>query len=173
MVAAGFSPCEPLHKPMSKTFSQPHRLHKDVYLGETCSFTCCIKNRAALFRKKEIVEQFTQLLIEATEKHHCEIVIALFMPDHLHTLLQAKNHSSNPLKAMNLFKQTSGYWMSQNETNEKWQKSFYDHILRKDEDVIKHVIYILGNPVRAGLVENWKLHPYKHSTILNFDSLEI
>jgi hypothetical protein len=37
------------------------------------------------------------------------------------------------------FKQRSGYWLSQNEIQEKWQKDFYDHILRKDEDIIRQV----------------------------------
>lgn len=50
----------------------------------------------------------------------------------------------------------------------KWQKDFYDHILRKDEDVKKHVMYILNNPVRRGIVENWKDYPYKGSTKFNF-----
>ncbi len=113
-----------------------------------------------------------KLLLEAANKHECEIVIALFMPDHLHAIIQATTHRSNPLTVIRLFKQTSGYWMSKNNIKARWQKGFYDHILRKDEDVTKHVIYILGNPVRAGLVENWKQFPLKSSTIFNLDSLE-
>jgi len=35
-----------------------------------------------------------------------------------------------------------------------WQKSFYDHALRKEEDVRDVVRYIVANPMRAGLVKN-------------------
>jgi len=41
-----------------------------------------------------------------------------------------------------------------------WQKRWYDHILRKDEDVGKIGQYILNNPVRRGLVEDWYEYTY-------------
>jgi len=67
------------------------------------------------------------------------------------------------------FKQNSGYWLSQNQPQVKWQKNFYDHILRRDEDVAKQVRYILENPVRKGLINNWKGYPFKGSTIYNLE----
>jgi len=39
-----------------------------------------------------------------------------------------------------------------------WQKSFYDHIIRKDESLVKVCEYVLANPVRKGLAarpEDW------------------
>ena len=50
-----------------------------------------------------------------------------------------------------------------------WQRSFYDPGLRKDEDLIKVAEYIVSNPVRKGLVEDWKAYPFKGSTIYDFD----
>jgi hypothetical protein len=41
--------------------------------------------------------------------------------------------------------------------------------LRKEEDIKKHVMYILNNPVRKGIVENWKNYPYKGSTKFDFN----
>ena len=35
-----------------------------------------------------------------------------------------------------------------------WQKAFYDHAVRKDEDVQGITRYIVANPLRAGLVEH-------------------
>jgi len=37
-----------------------------------------------------------------------------------------------------------------------WQPSFYDHVLRNDEDVFKFAKYILNNPVRRKIVTNYK-----------------
>lgn len=91
------------------------------------------------------------------------------MPDHAHVLLQGTDEDSDLWKCIVDFKQRTGFWLSQNKYSEEWQKDFYDHILRKEEDVVKHVRYILNNPVRKRIVENWKDYPFKGSTIYNFD----
>lgn len=41
-----------------------------------------------------------------------------------------------------------------------WQRGFYDHALRKEEDIRTSAEYIVNNPVRAGLVENWVDYPF-------------
>jgi REP element-mobilizing transposase RayT len=41
-----------------------------------------------------------------------------------------------------------------------WQRSFYDHALRKDEDIMKVGEYIVYNPVRKGIVQSWTDYPY-------------
>jgi len=46
-----------------------------------------------------------------------------------------------------------------------WQKSFYDHVLRQDEDVQHTVNYILGNPVRNQMVEQARDYPYSGSLL--------
>jgi hypothetical protein len=40
-----------------------------------------------------------------------------------------------------------------------WQKAFYDHALRKDEDVKKMARYIIANPMRQGLVKKIDDYP--------------
>ena len=70
---------------------------------------------------------------------------------------------------MRLFKQRTGFWLSRNFSHVRWQKDFYDHILRSDESIEKHMLYILNNPARKGLVKNWKDYPFKGSTIHKFD----
>jgi REP element-mobilizing transposase RayT len=71
---------------------------------------------------------------------------------------------------MKRFKQRSSFWLAQNRPGIRWQKDFYDHILRRDEDLIRHVRYILANPIRAGLVTDWRQYPYRGSTIFDLDS---
>jgi REP element-mobilizing transposase RayT len=41
-----------------------------------------------------------------------------------------------------------------------WQRRFYDHALRKEEDIRATAEYIVNNPVRAGFVENWVDYPF-------------
>ena len=73
---------------------------------------------------------------------------------------------------MRSFKQKTGFRLSKNKKGVIWQKDYFDHILRKDEVLEKHVKYILGNPVRAGLTKDWKAYPFKGSTVYDFATWE-
>ncbi|MFH0952393.1 MAG: transposase [Patescibacteria group bacterium] len=42
----------------------------------------------------------------------------------------------------------------------KWQKSFYDHIIRNENDYFNHVNYIHINPQKHGLMNDWRSYPY-------------
>jgi len=53
--------------------------------------------------------------------------------------------------------------MSKNKTNIEWQKDFFDHVIRRHEDIATQVKYILDNPLRKGLVSSWQEYPYKGS----------
>jgi putative transposase len=41
-----------------------------------------------------------------------------------------------------------------------WQRGFYDHALRKEEDAEKAAQYMVNNTVRKGLVNSWRDYPY-------------
>jgi len=61
---------------------------------------------------------------------------------------------------MREFKQRAGWWLRQNKPDCRWQKDFYDHIVRRDEDLGAQVRYIAGNPVRRELVSDWRQWPH-------------
>ena len=46
-----------------------------------------------------------------------------------------------------------------------WQQSFYDHALRKAEDVLDVAAYIFENPVRAGIVDDPADYPWSGSLV--------
>ena len=41
-----------------------------------------------------------------------------------------------------------------------WQRGFHDHLLRNNEDYRLRLRYLLENPVRAGLVDDYRHYPY-------------
>ncbi len=98
--------------------------------------------------------------------------VYLFMPDHLHLLIESENEGTNALYFMQSFKQKTGFWFSRSKLNFKWQKDFYDHIIKNDSDIRNQIYYILNNPVRQGLVNYWKEYQFKGSTIHNLDEME-
>jgi len=105
------------------------------------------------------------------ELHHfaCDALVYLFMPDHGHFVLGGKTENSDPLKVMYRFSQKTGYWFTNHSPHIRWQKDFYDHIVSRDEEVERHIRYILNNPVRAKLVMDWRDYPFKGSTVYNFE----
>jgi putative transposase len=95
-----------------------------------------------------------------------EILAYVVMPDHVHLLVQGKTDDANGLRFMQRLKQAAGYAFRKADGRKLWQESFYDHIVRRDEDVASIGRYISENPVRAGLVavaEDW---PYAGGALL-------
>ncbi|MEO0305284.1 MAG: transposase [candidate division WOR-3 bacterium] len=149
-----------------------HRLNRDCYKGIIrASFTLCIKERKNIFTNCEVVSTFIEILKESIKKFDCKNWVYVFMPDHLHLILEGNSDRSDLWKAIVYFKQKTGYWLSRNGCDAKWQKDFYDHILRKDEDLKKQIRYILENPVRKGLTEDWANYKFKGS--IDYDLSEI
>jgi hypothetical protein len=61
------------------------------------------------------------------------------------------------------YKQKTGFWLAENKPDVKWQKDFFDHIIRKDETLSTQVRYILDNTARKGIESSWQDYPYKGS----------
>ncbi len=43
-----------------------------------------------------------------------------------------------------------------------WQHESYDHVVRDGKEQERIIAYVLNNPVKAGLVEEWTQWPYSH-----------
>ncbi|HYE72129.1 MAG TPA: transposase [Blastocatellia bacterium] len=151
---------------------KPHRLHKPLYRGEIqCSFTSKLQSREKYFASEAIFRSHEQILLEALTHMGCEAHIYLFMPDHLHVVIEGTNEGADVRACMSRFKQRSGYALAQLAGGPRWQKDFYDHIIRNDRELRQQLNYILLNPVRAGLAASWRDYPYWGSTIYSREQL--
>ena len=145
-----------------------HRLSLNLYKGKVrATFTLCVEGRKGLFVEKAVVDRFLNALVESKNRYNCVNWLYIFMPDHLHLILEGKSEGSDLWKTIVLFKQKTGFWLSKNRVGVKWQKDFYDHIHRRDDNLKQHIRYILDNPVRKGLVDNWRDYRFKGS--MGFD----
>jgi putative transposase len=143
---------------------RPHRLSREDYYGEiTAVFTICVSESQPLFHEHEVVKTFVDILRETTDKHDCWVIIYCFMPDHVHLILQGLSPKSDLWKAVVDFKQRSGYWLRQHRNQFHWQKGFFDHVIRKNDDLGSQIRYIAQNPVRKGLVKSWVEYPHTGS----------
>lgn len=87
---------------------------------------------------------------------HCRL--ALLMPDHLHAILA---FPPAPGLATTL---TNWKKFIARQHGVEWQRDFFDHRLRNDQELQEKMSYILMNPVRKGICERvedwvWVYHP--------------
>ncbi len=147
-----------------------HRLPPESYVGKIeVAFTACIKHRFPLFVDPDLVGKCVEILLEAAANEHSDILAFVFMPDHCHLLFRGKEDTSDVLRLMRRFKQRTGYFFSQNSAGARWQKDFFDHICRDEQEVEKQIRYIVENPARKGLVSHWKNYRFKGSTVYDLD----
>lgn len=149
------------------------RLSKEIYTipYQPCSITIGTAHRQSCFTNDPFTTACIQCLRSYSTKHRIKFYAFCFMPDHIHLLSEATRVKS----LITIIQELKGLW-----TKIGWehgfqgtvfQKSFFDHFLRKDEDVRTVVHYILNNPVRAGLVKRWEEYPYLGSTVYTREEL--
>lgn len=142
-----------------------HRLPKEFYTGEiSVAFTLCLKRDSISsgLQEPKIVDRFIDILTSVVSETGCFVPVYCFMPDHQHLIISGRQKNSDIWSTIVKYKQKTGFWLAK-DTPLRWQKDFYDHTIRSNEDVTAQVKYILDNPVRKGLVKSWEEYPFKGS----------
>jgi putative transposase len=113
-------------------------------------------------------------------KYDYKIIAGIVLPDHLHLLIQTDNADDYP-KIISSFKSNFSRFMpknvnqteSQMKRREKgiWQRKYYDHIVRDENDFHKHLDYIHYNPVKHNYVKapkDWEYSSFKKFVKMGF-----
>ena len=78
---------------------------------------------------------------------------AILMPDHLHVVVAPSERDGR----LGNFSAALKRWMRKDlNASWEWQPGCFDRLLRSDESLHEKWLYIQENPVRAGLVRQWK-----------------
>jgi REP element-mobilizing transposase RayT len=92
--------------------------------------------------------------------------VAVIMPDHVHVVLtpfidQVKREMISLVTIMQAIKSASAHFINKrsgrNETI--WQEESFDRVVRSSENLDAKIAYVLDNPVRKGLADDW--HDYR------------
>ncbi len=87
----------------------------------------------------------------------------------MHLLLSPGDSGLSLSKIIQVFKSiTTRKHKANGVKNLLWQTYFYDHIVRKEEDLNNIARYILENPVRKGIVNDWRDYAFCE-LVDNFD----
>ena len=138
-------------------------LYADV--SAVCSVTVCSLDRASVFQHGPLAAGCIDLLVSRARNRDIRLHAYCLMPDHLHLLIGPSEQESI-VDFVRAFKGVSTRMSWRHGFNGRiWQPGFYDHFLRRDEDIEVAARYILGNPVRKGLVRDWHEYPYCGSLV--------
>ena len=154
-----------------------NRLPLDNYQGaKAYSVTITTYRRTPWFGDVAVAEYCAGALKEAADQESFRVYAYCFMPDHLHLLVGA-DADANLVRFVKNFKQSTGWWFHNRHLagslkaspTSLWHKSYHDHVVRSEEDLLQVAKYIVGNPVRAGLVESAQDHPFSGSLVWGQD----
>jgi putative transposase len=134
------------------------------------SFAMRISNKQTVFTDDSTVKVFEKALTAQATRFGCQAIVYVFMPDHCHVVLQGKHGQAQLLQAMSSFKEVTHDWLLQNRPDVDWSELRQDKILGEEEEISNHVQKILNNPVRKGIVKEWKDYKFKGSTIYDLDT---
>jgi len=87
-------------------------------------------------------------------------VAYVVMPDHIHWLVELR---AGTLKnVMKRFKSRTAQQANRllGRTGRLWQACYHDHAIRSDESLFRHAMYVMGNPIRAGLTTQLGEYPH-------------
>ena len=122
-------------------------------------------------KRRRVFEQEPAARIVMTEfekrsSETCCVNLAyVVMPDHIHWMFQLTD-AGDLSQVVARTKGRSAFQIGQTSGSRGriWQPGFYDHAVRREEDLENLAKYLIHNPVRAGLVAKPNQYPYWWST---------
>ena len=116
--------------------------------------TICTWQRTPFFNDiylgRIVVNGMRQLEME--ERAHS--LAWVLMPDHLHWLMQLGDSKLADILHDLKGRSARQINLSLGRTGHVWQRAYYEHGIRPDEDIRRIARYIVANPLRKGLVQN-------------------
>ena len=96
-----------------------------------------------------------------------ELIAWIILPDHHHFIIDpVRQNISNIMQRLkmsfaSLYRKAHGI-----RSGRVWQNRFWDHIIRDEDDLRRHIDYIHFNPVKHGIVKS--PFEWKHSSVFQF-----
>ena len=157
---------------MSFQYKKRIRLKDFEYKGFYRYFvTMCTFDKKPIFTDNALVAWLIELLREKSKLFRFKVWAYCFMPDHLHLLIEGEHDDSDMRRFVSAYKQQAGFYYKKKRGSPLWQINYYEHVLRKEEDTKGVARYIFSNPMRKGLVEDFKDYTFLGS--FEFDVMQM
>lgn len=137
--------------------------------GGTSFFTVCLQDRTSELLVREI-DALRRAYVTVQRRHPFETVAICILPDHLHAVWTLPpGDAAFPLRWSQIkrgFSQslplTRHRTCSQAARRESgvWQRRYWEHQIRGEDDLARHIAYIHFNPVKHGCVAQVRDWPF-------------
>jgi len=146
-----------------------NRLPRSCYLGHQWYFiTACTGQGQPHLWDGRLVNVLLDLLRTQCTSHSFDVYAYCFMPNHVHLELVGLSDSSDAITLLHDFKGIATSQARSLGVRNLWEKGFYDHILRNNDDHNGVAWYIFNNPVRKGLVSDPRDWPHSGSWMFDW-----
>ena len=137
------------------------RLREFDYASSRIYFvTIVVRERKRLFVNSQFAGETIECLIRLRHRLSFNVYSYCLMPDHFHALIGPGNSGRALGEICGAFKslttRISWKWYE----GKLWQRQYFDHIIRNEDDFLDCLRYIKNNPVKAELVEKAEDWPY-------------
>ena len=132
-------------------------------VGRVCYITIGVRDRRPVFADPVVAASAVNVLRAHADLTSVCIYAFCIMPDHVHLVAEA-SLCCDLVTFVGQFKNLAqrAAW-ARGVPGQFWQSSFWDHFVRRDEDLRRVIEYVLDNPVRAGLVAARQDYPFAGS----------
>lgn len=124
--------------------------------GSYYFFTLVTYQRCRIFTNENCIKEFKLSLHKIKNKYPFTIIAYVILPDHLHFIWKLPNDEDYSLR-WRLIKRDFSMKLNskKNARNEKfiWQRRFWEHAIRSENELQKYMNYIHYNPVKHGLCD--------------------
>jgi putative transposase len=135
--------------------------------------TICTHEKKAYFRNPEFAGYIAREIdYRSRVAHEVTVFASCIMPDHVHLLMRLNETYGKSLPNwVAAFKRYNARILSMmHDIRPLWQPNYYEHIVRKDEALNKIAEYIIQNPVRKNMVQEWQEYPFSK---INYEALSL
>jgi putative transposase len=137
-------------------------------LNSIVFITSVTHDRKKIFDSTENIDLYWSILEKTKSLQLFELMAHVLLPDHFHWMIKLPQENPNFSKILLGFKGNFTYQYKKihhiSTPLTLWQRRFWDHIIRNEDDLMRHLDYIHWNPVKHGLVkepEQWSQSSFK------------
>lgn len=145
-----------------KEFTEISKTKKEKYLKDKKFFAEYDKlldnNRKIQYLKNEKIAKIVQQSLHFYDKKDFKLICYTIMPNHVHLVFYLFDNLRTVDKIMQSIKRYSARESNKilKRKGSFWQSESFDHIVRDEDELEKIIKYVLYNPVKAKLVNDWK-----------------
>lgn len=122
---------------------------------------------------ESVAQIVSEKILEMQSKRY-ELIAYCIMPNHCHLLIantvkesarhRGKSAQYPVTETLRLLKGSTARYSNQflGRSGQFWHDESYDHYVRTEKELERTILYILHNPVKAGLVQEWRAWKFSY-----------